>query len=86
LVSDTNWRSSPRPAACCRPDRAIQLGLSGVAVAGYVDEWTAGITDVTGLAHEIHALVAARDLDAATRLLPAERPYPLGVPQAAAGH
>ncbi|MEV4417690.1 DUF4291 domain-containing protein [Catellatospora sp. NPDC049609] len=58
------------------PHRAIQIGLSGSAVAAYVDEWTVDITDVTGLAHEIHALVTARDLDAATRLLPPEHPYP----------
>lgn len=58
------------------PHRAIQIGLSGTAVHSYVDEWTVGITDATGLAHEIHALVQARDLDVATRLLPAERPYP----------
>ncbi|WP_155372436.1 DUF4291 domain-containing protein [Catellatospora vulcania] len=58
--------------------RAIQIGLSGSAVDGYVDEWTVGITDVTALAHEIHALVTARDLAGAQRLLPAEQPYALG--------
>ncbi|MEU8076869.1 DUF4291 domain-containing protein [Catellatospora citrea] len=58
--------------------RAIQVGLSGTAVDGYVDDWTVGIADVTALAHEIHALVTARDLDGARRLLPDERPYALG--------
>ena len=57
------------------PYRSLQLGLSGDAVHRYVHEWTAGITDVTGLAREIHALVRAGDLDAAQALLPAERPY-----------
>ncbi|MFC0599959.1 DUF4291 domain-containing protein [Streptomyces palmae] len=58
------------------PHRSLQLGLSGEASRRYADEWTVGITDVTGLAREIHALVRAGDLPAATRLLPAERPYP----------
>lgn len=57
--------------------RSLQVGLSGVAAQRYVDEWTAGITDVTALAHEIHDLVRHGDLDAAGGLLPPERPYPL---------
>ncbi|MFF7362240.1 DUF4291 family protein [Streptomyces sp. NPDC008125] len=57
------------------PYRSLQLGLSGVAAARYADEWTASVTDVTPLAREIHHLVRAGDLDAATGLLPEERPY-----------
>jgi hypothetical protein len=57
--------------------RAIQIGLTGEAVRRYVSDWTAGITDITPLAHEIHHLVAAGDLSAASAKLPAERPYPL---------
>ncbi|MDH2394183.1 DUF4291 family protein, partial [Streptomyces sp. HNM0663] len=48
------------------------------AVRRYADEWTVSIRDVTPLAHEIHALVNGGDLDPATRLLPQERPYPIG--------
>ncbi|MFG2297741.1 DUF4291 domain-containing protein [Streptomyces sp. NPDC048603] len=59
------------------PHRAIQIGLSGTAVDRYTDEWITGIRDVTGLAREVHAAVRAGDLDTATGLLPAERPYPL---------
>jgi hypothetical protein len=62
------------------PYRSLQVGLSGEAVHRYVDEWLVGITDVTGLAHRIHALVQAGDADSlvtAEALLPAERPYPL---------
>lgn len=55
--------------------RAIQIGLSGEAVGRYVDEWIVGIDDVTALSRRIHALVAHRDLAAATALLPVERPY-----------
>ncbi|MEU3463645.1 DUF4291 domain-containing protein [Streptomyces sp. NPDC006733] len=58
------------------PYRSLQLGLSGAAAGRYADAWTVGITDVTPLAREVHALVRAGDLPAATRLLPAERPYP----------
>jgi Domain of unknown function (DUF4291) len=59
------------------PYRSVQVGLSGIAAVGYVDDWTAGITDVTDLAREIHGLVRKGELDAAQRLLPQERPYPL---------
>ncbi|GAA2879766.1 DUF4291 domain-containing protein [Streptosporangium fragile] len=59
------------------PYRSIQVGLSGPAVHHYLDEWIVAITDVTGLAREIHAAVLARDLDRARILLPAEHPYPV---------
>jgi hypothetical protein len=59
------------------PYRSLQVGLGGAAVGRYVDEWTAGITDVTGLARQIHELVRAGDDAGATALLPAEKPYPL---------
>ncbi|MCB5907847.1 DUF4291 domain-containing protein [Streptomyces pinistramenti] len=54
--------------------RSLQLGLSGDASGRYADEWTTGITDVTPLAHEIHALVRAGNTAAAAALLPDERP------------
>lgn len=56
--------------------RAIQIGLSGRAVHHFVDDWLVDLTDVTPLAHKIGALVRARDLDTARRLLPEEQPYP----------
>ncbi|MFD7286108.1 DUF4291 domain-containing protein [Streptomyces sp. NPDC059863] len=58
------------------PHRSLQLGLAGEAARRYADEWTVAIRDVTPLAHEIHALVGAGDLDSAARLLPQEHPYP----------
>ena len=57
--------------------RAIQIGLGGEAVGRYVNEWIEGISDVTPLAHEIHELVAAGELDTAHGRLPQERPYEL---------
>ncbi|MBB5956333.1 hypothetical protein FHS29_002919 [Saccharothrix tamanrassetensis] len=55
--------------------RSIQLGLAGTASERYVREWIVGITDITPLVREIHGHVRAGDLDAATALLPPERPY-----------
>jgi hypothetical protein len=57
--------------------RSIQIGLGGDAVHRYIKNWITGITDVTALAHEVHALVSAGTRDAARSLLPFERPYPL---------
>jgi hypothetical protein len=57
--------------------RAIQVGVGGTAVPRYVEDWIVDITDVTGLAHEIHALVADHDVRAAAAKLPPECPYPL---------
>ncbi|WP_425830201.1 DUF4291 domain-containing protein [Streptomyces fractus] len=58
------------------PHRSLQLGLSGEAVRQYADEWTVSIKDVTPLAREVRALVAAGDEESAARLVPAERVYP----------
>ncbi|WP_328860604.1 DUF4291 domain-containing protein [Streptomyces sp. NBC_00306] len=58
------------------PYRSLQLGLAGEASRRYADEWTLSITDVTPLAHRIHALVRQGYLDTARGLLPDERPYP----------
>ncbi|MDI2130402.1 DUF4291 domain-containing protein [Yinghuangia seranimata] len=58
--------------------RSLQLGLAGWATRAYADEWLVSVTDVTGLAHEMHDLVRNGDLDGAAALLPDERPYPLG--------
>ncbi|WP_262055992.1 DUF4291 domain-containing protein [Streptomyces sp. STR69] len=60
------------------PHRSLQLGLSGVAVRRYADEWTVAIRDVAPLAHDVHALVNCGELASAMRLLPQELPYPAG--------
>ncbi|HSA50725.1 MAG TPA: DUF4291 domain-containing protein [Yinghuangia sp.] len=59
------------------PHRSLQLGLAGWATRAYADQWLVSVRDVTELAHEIHGLVRAGDLGAATELLPKERPYDL---------
>ncbi len=55
--------------------RTIQIGLSGEAVERYVREWIRRITDVTDLAHAVHALVASKRLDEAQAAVPIELPY-----------
>ena len=57
--------------------RSLQVGLTGDAVRRYVDEWTVGLTDVTGLARSVHGRLTDGDEAGATALLPVERPYPL---------
>lgn len=59
------------------PYRSLQLGLAGEAARRYADEWIVGIRDVTPLAREMRGLVTSGDLEAAARLLPVERPYPV---------
>ena len=54
------------------PYRSLQVGLGGVAVDRYVDEWTETITDITDLVRKIGS-----DRAAAAGLLPAEAVYPL---------
>ncbi|NUW44422.1 DUF4291 domain-containing protein [Nonomuraea rhodomycinica] len=69
------WDPERDPHHRALPYRSIQVGLSGEAVTRYLDEWITGITDVTGMVHDVHrALRAGRDV---TDLLPRERPYPL---------
>lgn len=57
------------------PHRSIQIGLSKAAVELYVGQWIRDISEVTPLAHQIHALVEGGRLDEATGLLPDERVY-----------
>ncbi|MFR0358241.1 DUF4291 domain-containing protein [Streptomyces sediminimaris] len=59
------------------PHRSLQLGLTGEAARLYADEWIVAITDVTPLAHTIHARVRDGDLVMAGKLLPHERSYPV---------
>lgn len=57
--------------------RSLQLGLSGEAARRYADEWTVSITDLTPLARRIHGHLRDGEPEAARRLLPDERPYPV---------
>ncbi len=57
--------------------RAIQIGLSGVAVKYYVNDWIHTITDITEIATEIYSLVKLNQLDKTRALLPRETSYPI---------
>lgn len=57
--------------------RAIQIGLEGLAVDKYVNEWIVRIEDVTPLAREIENLVNQHKLDGANARRPVESSYPL---------
>jgi hypothetical protein len=59
------------------PYRSLQVGLSGEAVDRYVQEWTVAIEDITPTVETIHRRLSAGDEQAASGLLPTERPYPL---------
>lgn len=63
----------PRPL----PYRSLQVGLSGPAVDGYVDEWTVAIHDVTPTARAVRQRLSEGDRAGAAALLPGESPYPL---------
>ncbi len=57
--------------------RSIQIGLTGIAVDKYVDEWIIGIEDITEFCHETYELVKANKIKEAKDLLPVETIYPL---------
>jgi hypothetical protein len=59
------------------PHRSIQIGLSGEAVARYVDEWIVSIIDVTDTARAVWKLVGRGQLSEAKAALPQESIYPL---------
>ncbi|GAA3900406.1 DUF4291 domain-containing protein [Streptomyces gulbargensis] len=71
------WDPERDPHLRPLPYRSLQLGLAGEASRRYADEWTVSVTDVTALAHGVHAHVRAGDVEAARRLLPREEPYPV---------
>lgn len=59
------------------PYRSIQIGLSGIAVEGYMNDWIVQIEDITAQCHHIHQLVKSNKIEAAKDLLPKETIYTL---------
>ena len=53
--------------------RSLQVGLGGVAVERYVDDWVVGIEDITAMVEELRE----RAPDDRRSSLPVELPYPL---------
>lgn len=57
---------------------SIQVGVGRTLIRNYAEDWVVGLTDLTATVHKIAALVRANQTAKAQRLLPPERPYPLG--------
>ncbi|WP_282162850.1 DUF4291 domain-containing protein [Ulvibacterium marinum] len=55
--------------------RAIQIGLSGIAVEKYVNEWIVSIEDITDFSKKVHRLFTNGDLEKAKSMLPIEETY-----------
>ncbi len=57
--------------------RAIQVGISRSVIRQYVDEWIVSIADLDPLVRKLRDLRKTGEHDAAKRLLPPERVYPV---------
>lgn len=57
--------------------RSIQIGLTGIAVKYYVNDWIMAIDDITPLCKQIHSLILDKKFEEAAALLPHEDIYPL---------
>lgn len=55
--------------------RAIQVGLSGIAVEKYVNDWIVSIEDITNSSKKIRKLVINRNIEKAKSMLPLEGAY-----------
>jgi len=55
--------------------RSIQIGLTGIAVEKYVNEWIVSIEDITTQCKQIHSLIQNEQYDQAIALLPKEELY-----------
>ncbi|MDW7695327.1 DUF4291 domain-containing protein [Flammeovirgaceae bacterium SG7u.111] len=59
------------------PYRSIQMGLTGIAVEKYVNEWIVEIEDISEKCKHIHLLINKNKIEEAIQLLPQEKVYPL---------
>jgi len=57
--------------------RSIQVGLTGVSVEKYVNEWIVSIEDISEKCRHIQNLIQDNKIDEASQLLPRENLYPL---------
>lgn len=57
--------------------RSIQVGLSGIAVEKYVNEWIVQVDDITDYCKEIYQLINQNKISEAKDMLPNEQKYPL---------
>jgi len=59
------------------PYRSIQIGIAGIAVTHYLNDWILAIERLTPLATEIHQLLRSGNESRALSLLPKESEYDL---------
>lgn len=57
--------------------RTIQIGLSGIAVERYIQDWIVNIEDITSLSKVVHELLINGNIRKAQTMLPIEKIYPL---------
>ena len=57
--------------------RSIQVGLTGIAVEKYVNDWVVSIEDISDNCKLIHSLILNKKIEEAKQLLPLENIYPL---------
>lgn len=57
--------------------RSIQIGLSGIVVEKYINDWIVQVDDITENCKYIHQLVNEGKINQAKDILPCEQPYPL---------
>ena len=57
------------------PYRSIQIGLSGIAVDEYINDWIVSIDDITKHCKEIHQLILNKEIEKAKSILPVEKAY-----------
>ncbi|GGW49157.1 DUF4291 domain-containing protein [Arenibacter certesii] len=57
--------------------RSIQVGLTGIAVEKFVNDWIVSIEDISEKCRHIHSLVLNKKIVEAKQLLPLEKVYPL---------
>ncbi|MFV5376227.1 DUF4291 domain-containing protein [Acinetobacter calcoaceticus] len=55
--------------------RAIQIGLTGIAVEKYINDWILNITDITKYVQRINNLIINNKIEEAKILLPNEKIY-----------
>lgn len=57
------------------PYKSIQIGISGIAVDKYINEWISGIEDITENCKNIYNLLINNKLEEVNNLLPHEKNY-----------
>lgn len=67
------WDPERTPSGAALDHRSLQVGIGGVAVDSYVDEWVVGLEDITDRVHVWRTELA----DGGLPQLPAEVPYAL---------